>query len=304
MAEEEAAPLYDPSAAPLKVLVWNIQFCAGTGVHFFYEGGDATSVPSRPAVLHTLAALAELITRELPDLVLLQEVDRGARRSWYVDQLDELRRLLPASYRASASDWYWSLPWVPFPFAEMLGRVEMHLCALSRYAIGAARRVALPPVRSDGVLARLFNVRRAVQLLTLPTADGRCVEVLHTHLSAFTGGDGTVEAQVEVLRELVGEAAPHWLLAGDLNALPPGVSAEGLTGQAASAVPVGEMADPARRKRWFTLKYFGREEPEVTIDYLLHAPHRWQVKDVKVLNAEETWPSDHAPLVATLEMMG
>jgi len=73
---------------------------------------------------------------------------------------------------------------------------------------------------------------------------------------------------------------------------------------AESAVLVGEMADPARRKRWFTLKYFGREEPEVTIDYLLHAPHRWKVKDVKVLNAEETWPSDHAPLVATLEMMG
>ena len=47
------------------------------------------------------------------------------------------------------------------------------------------------------------NKRRAVQLVTLPTTDGPPVNILHTHLSAFASGDGTVEEQVGVLRSLM-----------------------------------------------------------------------------------------------------
>jgi len=38
------APTFDPSAGPLKVLVWNIQFCGSTAHHFFYEGGTQVCV--------------------------------------------------------------------------------------------------------------------------------------------------------------------------------------------------------------------------------------------------------------------
>ena len=85
---------------------------------------------------------------------------------------------------------------------------------------------------SCGWLLRLLNLKRAVQVLTLPTADGVPLTILHTHLSAFTNGDSTVALQVEVLQRLAADAGPRWLLAGDFNALAPGVSCHKYYGQA------------------------------------------------------------------------
>ena len=70
-ATDTAARRYDPSR-PIKVLSWNVQFCASTQTHFFYEGGSCTSVPSKQLVLDTITTLAEVITQHDPDVVLLQ----------------------------------------------------------------------------------------------------------------------------------------------------------------------------------------------------------------------------------------
>ena len=314
-------PLYDPRG-PLKVLSWNIQFAAGTACHFFYEGGSQVSVPEKATVHETLAVLAEIIAAYDPDVVLLQEVDRNSRRSWYIDEHVELCRLLP-QYAAHASTWYWQVPWVPTPLVgEQLGRVDLHLSVMSKYAISSVRRVGLPAIHSDDCITRLFNLRRAVQLVAIATTDGSDVQILHTHLSAFTNGDGTVEAQVDVLRTLMASAGPRWLLAGDFNALPPGVSAKGLTGQAAieypallddhpsplaplfeaadSAIPLAELTDPSRRAEHFSTKYYGRPTAEVTLDYCFLAPSAWAVKEARVAR-DARWPSDHAPIVALLQ---
>ena len=105
--------------------------------------------------------------------------------------------------------------------------------------------------------------------------------------------------------------------------MPPGVSAKGLTGQAAveypvldapsavtplfdeatSAIPLKEMTDPKLRAKHFSLKYYGVPTPVVTIDYIFVGKGRgaWKVKEAKVA-VEPGWPSDHAPLVATLAL--
>ena len=125
---------------------------------------------------------------------------------------------------------------MPYPFefgVEQLGRVNLNLAVFSKYELGPIRRVPLPPILSDNFLRRCFNLKRAVQCITLPTADGSPdVQVMHTHLSAFSGGDGTVQQQVDVLLSLIINAGPRWLLAGDFNALPPGVSAHELSAAA------------------------------------------------------------------------
>ena len=304
------------------MVTWNVQFAANTDCHFFYEGGSLTSVPSKQQVITTLDALAERLAALDADIVLLQEIDRGSRRSWYVDEHVELRQRLPA-YKCAASTWYWKMPWVPAPLGmgkEMLGRVDVHLSILSKYTLSNVRRVALPPIQSDGCVQRCFNLRRAVQRVTLPAVDGKDVTILNTHLSAFTNGDGTVEAQVDVLRALIARAGPRWLLAGDFNAMPPGVSAVGLTGQAAieypvleaqsaiaplfeigaSAIPLEQLTDASTRANHFSLKYYGVALPELTVDYVFFAPGAWKVKAARVVR-EGGWPSDHAPVLAALQ---
>ena len=90
----EPSPRFDPSRKKLKVLSWNIQFAASTKHNFFYEGGTAVSVPSADDVHATLDTIAATIQKEDPDIVLLQEVDRGARRTWYIDEHAEVRAAL------------------------------------------------------------------------------------------------------------------------------------------------------------------------------------------------------------------
>lgn len=318
---DDEAPRYDPARdGVLRIVTWNIQFAAGSDCHFFYEGGDLTSVPSERQVFTNLDTLAERITALDADVVLLQEVDRGSRRSWYIDEHAELRQRCPA-YKCDASTWYWKVPWVPTPLGvrkEQLGRVNLHLSVLSKYLLGDVQRVPLPAIISDGCLTRFFNLRRCVQRITLPAADGVDVTILNTHLSAFTSGDGTSVLQVAVLRDLIASAGPRWLLAGDFNALPPGVSAVGLTGQAAieypvpdapsavaplfelgtSVIPLAQLTEPQTRASHFTLKYHGRALPEVTIDYIFAAPG-WALDTARVAR-EVGWPSDHLPLVASL----
>ena len=90
----EPSPRFDPSRKKLKILSWNIQFAASTKHNFFYEGGTAVSVPSADDVHATLDTIAATIQKEDPDIVLLQEVDRGARRTWYIDEHAEVRAAL------------------------------------------------------------------------------------------------------------------------------------------------------------------------------------------------------------------
>ena len=80
------------------------------------------------------------------------------------------------------------------------------------------------------------DVAEAVKILggegpdAMPLAGGT-VRLLHTHLSAFSRGDGTVPRQVATLRQCAARARRDghgWLLAGDFNALPPGIDPSGL----------------------------------------------------------------------------
>src|SRR4051812_44008771 len=67
-------------AKTLRVMTYNIQHGAGTDQKV------------------NLPRLAEVINREHPDLVGLQEVDRGVERTQHVDEIAELARMTKMEY--------------------------------------------------------------------------------------------------------------------------------------------------------------------------------------------------------------
>jgi endonuclease/exonuclease/phosphatase family metal-dependent hydrolase len=318
------APTYDP-AQPLRVLSWNVQYCAGTTQHFFYDGGLAVSAvaPRRASVRRTVEEVAAVIAAEAPDVVLLQEVDRASRRTGFVDQHARLLAALGGKYGCETSAWYWRVAYVPSPRQEHVGTVSMHLSVFSRFALASARRVPLPLLR-EPLYRRIFNLRRAVLDVRLATADGGPgLALLNTHLSAFSGADGTLAKQVGVLRALTAELdAPaagggQWVLAGDMNSLPPGVPADrhleaseaALYGEAESplaplyadciaVLPLGAMTDAQSAPAYFTYKPFHASSADRTID------HAFVGRAVEVANARVValpeWLSDHLPLVLDL----
>lgn len=307
------APLVE-AGQRLTVLVWNIQFAGSRERVFFYDGGDAVHVEA-DVVHRTLDRIVDVLRRVNADVVLLQEVDRGSDRTARIDQ--HLAMVESLDYPCDVSAAYFRNPFVPHPPHEPLGRVDMHLTALSRYRIDAASRWQLPLLR-ESWLRQQFNLRRALLQLDLPRVAGGAMRLFSTHLSAFSHGDGTLPRQVGHLLEHIARAdadAVPWLLAGDFNALPPGDPPARL-GEAAKLYPehrspvavlfeAYQSAIPAEAhrqepERYRTLLPPGSDQADRAIDHVFVTPGT-RILDAQVLG-HVTDASDHLPILVTLEV--
>jgi endonuclease/exonuclease/phosphatase family metal-dependent hydrolase len=302
-----------PRGTALKVMVWNVQFGAGRKHHFFYDGGEAVFVPASD-VEDTLDAIAEVVRTHDPDIILWQEVDRSSDRTARIDQLQGLLDRTP--YACQASTPYHRAGYVPHPAEQHLGKVDMHLAVFSKYQLTDATRHQLP-LLDEPWWRKAFNLRRALLDVRLAVEGGGSARLLNTHLSAFSKGDGTLEKQVAMLNRHAAQAEHAkvpWLLAGDLNALPPGddpsrlgadsvwyqgdvTQVQPLFDRFNSVIPAEHYV--AESERWRTYVPFGAEEPDRTLDYMF-AGRTVGVGDVQVL--QELSISDHLPLLVEITL--
>jgi endonuclease/exonuclease/phosphatase family metal-dependent hydrolase len=186
----------------------------------------------------------------------------------------------------------------------------MHLAVLSRFSLEAGERIALPGL-AEGWLRRQFNLRRALQWLVLPVEGGPSIRIGNTHLSAFSRGDGTLQHQVAVLEAWMNEDN-HWLLAGDMNLLPPGDDPGRLEGSESSYADDPNPAVGLKPDRYDvarddlltegerTYVPFGSPEPDRKIDYLL-ASEALELVEHEVLRAPMAL-SDHLPIRAVFRV--
>jgi len=231
----ETAAVTGTSAAPslkpgqqVKVLSWNVQYLAGKEQVFWYDlpptdriPGAATR-PTRSDLDRTLREVARIIREEDPDIILLQELDDGSKRTDYENQLALLLGLLPSSYSERTEAFYHRAKFVPE--SHIMGAVGMKLAILSKYRIQGATRHQLPCMPKD-LLTRQFYFKRAVLEAHLPVAGARDFVVLNTHFDAFAAGNGTVAKQVAAVRQLLAwldREQSAWCLGGDFNSLAPG----------------------------------------------------------------------------------
>jgi endonuclease/exonuclease/phosphatase family metal-dependent hydrolase len=315
---EEAAVSCSGKAATLRpgqrftVLSWNLQYGAGRSYHFFYDGGKAVHA-SRDRVEQTLGEIGEVLTAERPDVLLLQEVDRDSARSARIDQLARLRRLGRWSCWTSAP--YHRSRYVPVPFGNALGRVDMHLATAARYRLAWARRHGLPQL-DEWFLRQAFNLKRAILEAAVPLeGHPRPLVLLNTHLSAFSYGDGTLGRQVDMILGRLGHLDARgfpWILAGDFNMLPPGESGKKLGAEAkyyaGADNPLSRLTRRYRTavsleayhknpSRYFTYIKYGAKKPDRRIDYIFVSSDI-EVHGIRVLH-QPRYSSDHLPLLLT-----
>ncbi len=303
------------SGQTVRVLNWNVQFMAGKDYYFFYEGGSDVR-PESADIDKTLDAVAEIILNEDPDIVLLQEVDVGAKRTDYGNQVEDLLERLPDTfYPCRSSAYYWKAAYVPH--ARIKGAVGMKLVTLSKYRIDSATRYRLPLI-PEGMIRQQFNLKRAVLETTLPVEGGGNFAVLNTHFSAFAQGTDTLERQVARIKDIMDRLSKNniaWIAGGDYNLLPPGPAYTRLSGEekadyrpqseiiplfnAYKAVPSLDEVNSDNYENWYT--HFPNnpaiKKPDKTIDFIFYSEsvslgsHHVRQKDT--LNI-----SDHLPVVA------
>jgi endonuclease/exonuclease/phosphatase family metal-dependent hydrolase len=294
---------------------------AGKNHRFFYEGGRDER-PSPEEIEATLAGVARVIREENPDVVMLQEVDDGSRRTDNMDQLARLLALLPAEYTQHVSAFYHKALFVPEP--HILGSVAMKLVTLSKYRIREAVRRQLPLVPKDP-LTRQFYFKRAILEARFPVAGGKDFAVLNTHLDAWAAGTETMARQTafaQALLEQLEDAGCTWCLGGDFNLLPSGSAGQRLPQVERAlfnsvseltplfarypAVPGASETGGPDFARWFTHFSNRMPKPDRTIDYIFFSPlaklgeHYVRQKDPG--QAEFLKLSDHFPVVVELTL--
>ncbi len=293
---------------PFQMVSWNLQYGASRKHQFFYDGGEAVHVPEED-VRWTLDAVNKVLTDIDPELMLLQEVDRGSKRTGGIDQHMDYVNATGAKCHTSAA--YHKSPYVPVPSGDALGKVDMELSLLTKTKMSSGERIQLAML-DEGRARRMFNLKRALLWGEVPVSGMDLpLAIAVTHLSAFSFGDGTLEKQIGQLKDWM-EARPEgqpWILAGDFNLLPPGDDKMRLEHErdlyADSDNPVDVLFDAGLREIFEdqlapanrTYLSFGTSEPDRKIDYVF-VGGPIHVLEAEVIGGEALQISDHLPIRA------
>ena len=246
-----------PKGQSLRVMTYNIY------------GARATS----PANAADLDAIAEVIRRQNPDFVTLNEVDVFTNRTGKdVHQARDLAEKL-------GMEWH---------FSKAIDRDggEYGDAVLSKYPILEKRSYRLPCAAEQPGEDRSLCVIR-VQI------DGKDLYVASSHLDHLSGDASRLVQATEIRRIRDTEMEGDLILCGDLNALPSSNVIATMTSFLTNTGPIDQYTFPS-------------DDPSRKIDYIMYAPiEHFGVQNCQVVSRGDQQvggvdASDHRPVIADI----
>jgi endonuclease/exonuclease/phosphatase family metal-dependent hydrolase len=214
-----------------------------------------------------LQRIANVILKEKPDLVGLQEVDRGVKRTEGKDEIAELAKLTRMDYA----------------FAHNLDFQE------GQYGVAILSRFLIQRIDHQKY-QNLREAERRGMLRVEIEVGGRTIDFVTTHLD-YQYADGRLFETEQMLKFLAGVEHPL-IVVGDFNDEPSGTSYE--------------LMMKGFDDLWITSRARGAgltypaDKPVKRIDYIFtKKTDGWRTKKAWVV---ETLASDHLPLVADVEL--
>ncbi|MCP4093239.1 MAG: hypothetical protein GY747_07300 [Planctomycetes bacterium] len=249
---EPSPAALQPTVAEIKVMSYNIRHGQGTDGVF------------------DLQRLADVINKEQPILIALQEVDSGTERSSGVEQETELAALTGMH----AAIFGQAIPYQGGSYGDAV---------LSQWPIVDSDVFLLP--------AEPHHEKRvAVAVVVEEPETGRRIRFVGTHLDHTNNPSDRIAQAHAINAKLLPIDIPT-LLVGDLNADPDSQPMKVLFDAG------WQPADPSHQPT------FPSKEANVKIDWFLNQPGQGaSLKDYRVLN--EPIASDHCPLVVTWVIEG
>lgn len=213
-----------------------------------------------------LQRIADVINRERPDLVGLQEVDRGVKRTEGKDEVTELAKMTR----------------MDFAFAHNLDYQG------GQYGVAILSRFLIQKIDHQKYENRREAERRGMIRIEVEVA-GRIISFVTTHLD-YQDKDGRFFETEQLLRLLVDVKGPL-IVVGDFNDEPAG---------SAYRLMLTKFDDAwiSSRANGAGLSY-PAENPLKRIDYIFYRRDNIRAKKAWVVN---TFASDHIPVMAELEI--
>lgn len=234
----------------LKLMSYNVHHC---------------NPPSRPGVIDA-DAIAAVIKKENPDIVVLQEIDVNTRRSGKINQaaLLAMKAGYPSFFFARAIDYDGG---------------QYGVAILSKYTLVNTQVHRLPTDAKAGGEPRVL----ATATVTLP--GDKVLRIGCTHLDAENDPASRL-LQIREINRLASEITTPFLIAGDFNAT--------------EGSPVINLLDEKFVRTCQQCKPTFPDSDARAIDFIAYRlPEHFSVREHRVI--PETYASDHFPVVATLQ---
>ncbi len=189
---------------------------------FFMDGGTESRAASKESVLSCINGAMELISAANPDVMLLQEVDEDADRSYHTDQTELIRNRF--SDYSSVFAVNYNSAYLFYPLTKPIGKSLSGVMTLACSGIDSAVRRSLPISES---FSKLLDLDRCYSISALPVDNGKTLYIYNVHLTAFGGTADISTAQITMLAEDMSEKSAggnYVLCGGDFNHDLPGDS--------------------------------------------------------------------------------
>ena len=191
---------------------------------FFMDGGKGVRPESATNVTKNMSALQNFIETQKADIYLFQEVDTKAKRSYYINQYEGLKKNFNGN---TVFTYMFNSLYIPYPIFNPVGHVESGLATFNNYKVREATRVALP--NANAWPKRAVMYKNCLLIERIPVKDSQKELVLiNLHLDAYGKGDGKLE-QLEILKQIMEDEynkGNYVIAGGDFNATFPGVNME------------------------------------------------------------------------------
>jgi len=246
------------------VLSQNRQAAANSRLKIMSYNIHHANPPSKAGLID-VDAIAEVIKKEHPDLVGLQEVDKGTKRSGNIDEAALIAQKTGMHYR--------------FFKAIDYDSGYYGLAILSRFPIDTSGSIALPQV--------MKGEARILSFIGLRLPGTGPVIFANTHLDAQHADSNRVVQVKRIIDELDKKNEPV-IIAGDFNS--------------EAGKETIQLLDHSFRRSCidgcpFTIP---QVNPNKTIDYIATRNTGWPVVEHAVI--PETYASDHRPVIAVYQL--
>lgn len=198
------------------MITWNLGFGAySEDFSFFMDGGKYSRAYSEDAVKQNINGVIEKLKAENPDIILLQEVDTDATRSYHVDERKMIEDAISDHTSVYACN-YDSI-YLFYPIFSPHGASKSGIITLTNTAVTDSVRRSLP---IESGFRKFFDLDRCYTITHIPVSNGKQLALFNIHLSAYTADETIGNEQIAMLMEDVEkehEKGNYVIAGGDFN---------------------------------------------------------------------------------------
>ncbi len=201
-------------------LIWNIGY-GGLGAKddFFYDGGKTVVSPEKH-VEEYLEGIKNFLKQHADkDFIMLQEVDKKAKRSYGNNELKLIAEILPNHSYVYAPNYV--VDFIPIPYTNPLGRVNAGLGSYSKFQLTEATRYQLPG--SFPWPKSVYFLDRCILVKRTSLSNGKDLIVVNIHNSAYDDTGELKAAEMAFIKDYLlkeFEKGNFIVVGGDWNQTP------------------------------------------------------------------------------------